>query len=77
MVLIFYVYYVIEQGTNGLSERSRNCFSSCKESPKTSSIQQIRRVGGFQLQFLVSQTNKRSLRVALLLVLAVFLIGEF
>ncbi|ONK70541.1 uncharacterized protein A4U43_C05F34780 [Asparagus officinalis] len=68
---------LLEQGANGLSERSRNCFGSCKESPKGSSVQQIGRVGGLQRHFQGSQYNNRSLRITLLLVLTVFFIVPF
>lgn len=66
---------LVVQGTNGLSEGSRNYVSCSKESPKGSTIQQSGRVG--LRHFQGTQSNIRSLRVTLLLVLTIFLVVPF
>ncbi|XP_010913652.1 uncharacterized protein [Elaeis guineensis] len=69
------------QGISGLSERSRNCFSSCKEDSKASGVRQLSgRVNGLQSHVRGSQYHMqfgRSLQITFLLVLSIVLIEPF
>ncbi|XP_058113761.1 uncharacterized protein LOC131256751 isoform X2 [Magnolia sinica] len=69
------------QGINMLTERSRNCFSSCKEDSNVSHVQQLfGRVGGFKRQVQGSQYYMqfgRSLQITLVIMLTIFIIVPF
>ncbi|XP_008781904.1 uncharacterized protein LOC103701560 [Phoenix dactylifera] len=69
------------QGISGLTERSRDCFTSCKEDSKAFSVRQLSgRVNGLQRHIQGSQYHMqfgRSLQVTFLLVLSIVLIVPF
>ncbi|XP_072962265.1 uncharacterized protein [Typha angustifolia] len=68
------------QRFNGLAERSRNCFSSCKDSAELSNGQQLSsRVNVLQQQIQRAQYHMqfgRSLRLTFLLALSIILVGS-
>lgn len=75
------VIFGFEQGVSGLTERSRNCLSTCGEDSKASSVRQLcGRVNGLQRQIQGLHYHMqfgRSLQITFLLLLSIVLIGQF